>query len=305
MVSWRNCVPCNMPTCFVRATSWPKYSSDSFMRMHMQPGSACHLGVGDLDISGPHCSDHSQRGHQMGRRGSTCKYFLVHCQELRQRQVKVAILENVPTGEFGKLVYLGRVLDIRSPVADCLVYTAAVELRETAIYTVVRSAMRALWASNPPPQKKIPYIYADSLICYVLQTRQYTSSHKDSRGKPTPSPVRWNRENKTRTRMHPSTERRQGGTTPPLACLVDSKKKRKRSSVSCSILGGVCVCMYVCMYVCMHACMYVLIHIYICLHVYIYIYVHVALPERTYIQVWRYKISLCVHICIYTHIPLF
>ena len=61
-----------------------------------------------MDISGTHCSDMSMQGQRAGKHGSTIKYFLVHVERLKQRRVKLALLENVCSKEFDSLVSLVR-----------------------------------------------------------------------------------------------------------------------------------------------------------------------------------------------------
>ena len=66
--------------------------------------STCVLPTGDADISGSHCNDHSTAGLQQGRHGETAKYFLAHCKYLKEKQVKIVMLENVKAKEFESLV---------------------------------------------------------------------------------------------------------------------------------------------------------------------------------------------------------
>ena len=94
-------------------------------------GSECLLGAADVDFSGPHCSDHSSMGKSKGRHGGTCKYFLCHAAELRQKQVKLAILENVPAGEFGDLVNLAF---SSTPRQGCVFVAAGACCSSPAIY---------------------------------------------------------------------------------------------------------------------------------------------------------------------------
>ena len=69
----------------------------------------------DLDLSGPHCNEHSAAGNRAGRHGVTSKFFLTHTQRLKERRVPIAILENVLTGEFGELVWGAQMESMSKP----------------------------------------------------------------------------------------------------------------------------------------------------------------------------------------------
>ncbi|CAE7242445.1 unnamed protein product [Symbiodinium sp. CCMP2592] len=66
-------------------------------------GQNCRPAAADLDISGPHCTD-SKLGRKAGKDGPTARFFLSYMQELRERRTKLAVIENVSSGDFATML---------------------------------------------------------------------------------------------------------------------------------------------------------------------------------------------------------
>ena len=75
-------------------------------------GRSCSAMTGDLNISGPHCTDYSMQGAKQGKLGPSVPFFLTLVREIKARRTKVVILENVASPEFAELVSLVRMMDI-------------------------------------------------------------------------------------------------------------------------------------------------------------------------------------------------
>ena len=65
----------------------------------------CAVPIADCDISGAHCSDHSQQGKMLTKEGTTTQYFVALAKYLKNKQIKSCVLENVTTGKFTEIVW--------------------------------------------------------------------------------------------------------------------------------------------------------------------------------------------------------
>lgn len=76
---------------------------NAYCHHHMKQ---CEIPVPDLNISGPHCCEHSNAGKRQGAEGWSAKFFLAHCKFLKEKAIRMAVLENVAAESFQTMVPL-------------------------------------------------------------------------------------------------------------------------------------------------------------------------------------------------------